>query len=109
MARSHRIVAAIYAGRTTNSDLPGDIFGSDLQKLWRLRRGARCRDRLSGPRRLAPSRGSTAARDVAIGERWTYPKHRTMAEAIADQAMAPSRFSPLICGIGGICVSARCS
>jgi len=29
-----------------------------------------------------------AARDVAVGEPWTFPEHRTMAEVIADEATA---------------------
>ncbi len=31
---------------------------------------------------------ATAARDVAVGEPWTFPEHRTMAEVIADEATA---------------------
>ena len=31
---------------------------------------------------------ATAARDVAIGEPWTFPEHRTMAEVIAEDATA---------------------
>jgi len=30
---------------------------------------------------------ATAARDVAAGERWTFPEHRTMAQVIADEAI----------------------
>jgi hypothetical protein len=29
---------------------------------------------------------ATAARDVAAGERWTFPEHRTMAEVVAEEA-----------------------
>ena len=31
---------------------------------------------------------ATAARDVAVGETWTFPEHRTMAEVIADETAA---------------------
>ena len=56
MARSNCIIAAAYACRKTNSDLPGDVFRRDLQDL-RCLRPRTSRDRLSGSRRLASSRG----------------------------------------------------
>jgi len=31
---------------------------------------------------------ATAARDVAVGEPWIFPEHRTMAEVIAEKATA---------------------
>ena len=80
MAKSNRIVAAAHAGRKTNSRLPGDIFGRDLQNLRRL---------IGFPAHGSWRRveAATAARDVAAGERWTFPEHRTMAQVIADEAI----------------------
>jgi hypothetical protein len=32
---------------------------------------------------------ATAARDVAVGEAWTFPEHRTMAEVLSEETAAP--------------------
>jgi hypothetical protein len=37
---------------------------------------------------------ATAARDVAVGEPWMFPEHRTMAEVIAEETAAAWRLRP---------------
>jgi len=88
VARSNFGLAAIYARRKANRDLPGDIFGRDLQDLRRLFSGSRRRDRLSGHGAWRQVKVAMAARDVPAGESWVFPGHRTMAEVIADETVA---------------------
>ena len=57
LIKAHGCVATTYVCRKANSRLPVDLFGRNLQDLRGVRPDARCRDWLSGPRRMATGRG----------------------------------------------------
>jgi len=86
MARPHGFIAAAYARRKTDSHLPGDIFGSDLQDLRCVRLGSGRRDRLPRSWCWRLVEAAMAAKEVPAGQSWVFRDHRTMAEVIAAEA-----------------------